>query len=94
MKTVRRVMSDSLISGGSLLALLLVLVCVDDRVRQHVTSVVGLGPASSEVVSAGSTVRETGRVLLVAVQEQSIEHAPLVIFGLAATVLTLFMLRA
>jgi hypothetical protein len=32
-------------------------------------------------------------VVLVAVREQSIEHAPLVMFALAATVLVLFMLR-
>jgi hypothetical protein len=45
------------------------------------------------VANAEATVRNLASVVFAAVRDQSIEHAPLVIFVLLATVLFMFMLR-
>jgi hypothetical protein len=44
-------------------------------------------------VNAGTHVRDLATVVFEAARNQSIAHAPLVIFVVAATLLTLFMLR-
>ena len=86
---MRRVFGDAVISLGAVLALLLMLVSVDPRVRYEVASVLG-GSDTSTVTSAGKEVTD---VLLSAIRDHGIENAPLMIFALAATVLVLFMLR-
>jgi hypothetical protein len=77
----RRVFGDAVISLFALLALLLMLVSIDPRVRIQVASAWG-GSGTSE-----------STVLLSAIQDRGIDNAPLMIFALAATVLVLFMLR-
>jgi hypothetical protein len=89
---MRRAFNDALISMGALVLLFLALVAFDDRVREQV-SLRFSGSASSQLVSAGTQVRDFATVILDAARDQSIEHAPLMIFALAATVLVLFMLR-
>jgi hypothetical protein len=51
------------------------------------------GDPSEQIASATATIRSLSAVAFDAVKGQSIEHAPLVIFVLLATVLLLFMLR-
>ena len=51
------------------------------------------GQPAAQVANAEATVRNLASVVFIAAREQSIEHAPLVIFVLLATVLFLFMLR-
>jgi hypothetical protein len=92
MARVRRTFSDALISAGALVLLLLALVAFDDRVREQLSLRIH-GNASSELVSAGAQVRDLATVVMDVARDQSIEHAPLLIFALAATVLVLFMLR-
>ena len=89
----RRVVGDTLISMGALAALLTTLVLIDGRVREQVSRRIGVGHASTDLVDAGSRVRDLASVVMDAARDQSIEHAPMFIFVLVATVLVLFMLR-
>lgn len=79
-------------SVGSVLVLLMVLVAVDDRVRSEVWQRVS-APPSIGLASAGYKVESIVYVVAAAARQQSLAHAPLLIFALAAGVLTLFMLR-
>jgi hypothetical protein len=85
----RRVFGDAVISFCALLALLLMLVAIDPRVRIQVASAWG----GSTSTSVSKDLREISTVLLSAIQDRGIDNAPLMIFALAATVLVLFMLR-
>jgi hypothetical protein len=89
----RRTVGDALISVGALAGLLLALVAVDDRVRQQVSLRFSGSSASSELMNVGSGAREIVGVVFQAAKDQSLNHAPLMIFVVAASVLTLFMLR-
>lgn len=93
MVRIRRTFGDALISVGALVALVLMLAAFDGRVREQISLRLGSGRASTQVASAGVMIRDLSSVVADAVRDQSIEHAPLVIFVLAATVLVLFMLR-
>ena len=86
---MRRVFGDAVISFCALLALLLMLVAIDPRVRVQVASAWG----GSTSTSVSKDMREISTVVLSAIQDRGIDNAPLMIFALAATVLVLFMLR-
>jgi hypothetical protein len=88
----RHVVGDTLISASTLTALLLALVAIDDRVREQIALRVSAGPGA-QIADVGARVRDVAAIVAVAARDQSIEHAPLVMFVLAATVLVLFMLR-
>jgi hypothetical protein len=90
---MRRALGDATISLLALVILLLALVSVDDRVREQVARVMGTKPNSTSLVGAGKEVSGFVAIVFDAVKDQSLAHAPLVIFALAATVLVLFMLR-
>ena len=90
---MRRVINDALISVGALVVLIIGLVSVDERMRERLAAALSDPPSSAQLVNAGDRVGDVARVLIMAAKDQSIEHAPLVIFGVAATVLGLFMLR-
>ena len=85
----RRVLGDAVISLCALMALLLMLVAIDPRVRVQVASAWG----GSTSTSVSKDMREISTVVLSAIQDRGIDNAPLMIFALAATVLVLFMLR-
>jgi len=89
---MRRPLGDALLSIGALAILLVALVSVDGRVREQVSVWVSAGP-SIDLAAAGDQVRDLTGVIFEAARDQSIEHAPLMIFALAAIVLVLFMLR-
>jgi hypothetical protein len=89
---MRRPFGDALLSIGALAILLFALVSVDDRVREQVSLRLSARP-SVELATAGAQVRDLTSVVFRAARDQSIDHAPLLIFSLAATVLVLFMLR-
>jgi hypothetical protein len=90
---MRRGFSDALISGGALAVLLIGIVAVDERVRAQLSLRFSGASASSELMHAGRGAREIVGVLAVAAKDLSFDHAPLMIFVLAASVLVLFMLR-
>ena len=89
---MRRMFGDGLISIGAIAVLLTILVAVDDRVRERFSGQLN-GSPSAQLADAGSHVRNLASVVFDAARAQSIEHAPLLIFVLAASVLVLFMLR-
>lgn len=87
---VRLVWNDTLATVGVLAFVLAVLVSVDARVREQVQ----LAFSPTAVGGAGTRLGEIGSALTDAVRTQSLEHAPLMIFIVVATVLLLCMMRA
>jgi hypothetical protein len=90
--SIRRAVSDTMITAGGALVLIMALVIFDDRVREQVSMRLHAQPAE-QIVSAGHEVRNMTAMIVQAAHDQSITHAPLVIFSVAALVLTVFMLR-
>jgi hypothetical protein len=89
----RRPVLDGLLTIVPPSLLLSFLVGYDDRVREQLTLRLAPEQAARALVSAGSTVRSLASVVVEAGRDQSLAHAPLLIFALAAAVLTLFMVR-
>jgi hypothetical protein len=79
---------------GGVGVVILGLAAIDDRVRAEVMRIVSNRGPSLELVEAGQQVEGFAAILLQAIRYQSVEHAPLVIFSLAALVLLLFMIRS
>jgi len=90
---MRRATNEALISLGALVLLLVALMSIDDRVRERVERLLTAPPSSAEIVGVGNDIENVSTVMFRAARSQSIEHAPLVIFGVAAVILVLFMLR-
>ena len=88
----RRFVNDAVVSLGALTLLIVLLVAIDDRVREQITTRLHAGP-TAQISDLGSRLQDVAAIVAAAARHQSIEHAPLVIFAVAATVLTLFMLR-
>jgi hypothetical protein len=89
---MRRALRDALISAGSLVILLLLLVAADDRVRFEVSRVASAQP-SVELAGWGYQIRDVSTVIFHAAREQTKSHMPLTTFTVAAAVLVVFMLR-
>ena len=87
---MRRAAQDALISMGALAILLLALVSIDARVREHAGRIMN-GAASGDF--GGEQLSTIGSMVLLAARDQSVAHAPLAIFVAAAAVLLLAMLR-
>jgi hypothetical protein len=88
-----RSLSGAVTAIVSLTCLVIGLAAIDGRVREQLAWLLNGGGPSREMVSAGSKVESLVAVFAAAVRDQSMEHAALVIFALAALVLVLFMLR-
>jgi hypothetical protein len=91
--TMRRVVSDTLISLGAVVLLLVALVSIDHRLKEKVEGLVMTPPNSSEIAGVGAQIQNVSTVVYKAARDHSVEHAPMVIFGVAAVVLVGFMLR-
>jgi hypothetical protein len=89
----RRPVLDGLLTIGPPLLLLSCLVAIDDRVREQLTLRVAPSHAVSALVAAGTTVRSLASVVMEAGRDQSLAHAPMLIFAMAAAALTIFMVR-
>ncbi len=89
---MRRGFVEALMSAGAVILLLLILVAIDPRLREEIARPFSSRP-SVALSSAGSRVRDAGRAVAKAARDKSLANAPLLIFGLSATVLVLFMLR-
>jgi hypothetical protein len=89
---MRRAYNEVLLSVAALGIVLAGVVATNEQVREQVTRHTGSG-ASSELVDAGSRARATAIVALRAAKEECEAHAPLTAFVVAASVLTLFMVR-
>lgn len=73
-------------------AVMLMLVSVDDRVRDRFSDLLGSGGTGS-LTPWGDRAGDLVNALVTAVRYQSIENAPLLIFAAAGAVLVAFMLR-
>ena len=91
-RTMRRAFREALMSAGTVTILLLVLVAIDDRVREAVSRVFTTGQ-SMELVGTGHQLNDLTHAIAEAARSQSLAHAPLLVFALAAGVLVVFMLR-
>jgi hypothetical protein len=89
---MRRAWGEALLSAGTVITLLLILIAVDPRVREQV-SLRAVSRPSVEIAAAGTRVTDFTTVLADVARDQTSTHAPLLIFSLAATVLVLFMIR-
>ncbi len=82
-----------LAAAGSLTAVVAGLMLMNERVREQVEHLLeGRGP-SPEVSSSAHQLQSVLFVALDGLRDQSMTHAPLTIFALAATILLLVMLR-
>ena len=88
---MRRGLGDTLMSLAAVGVLLLALAAVQDRYRDRFSLL--FGDSRAQLAGVGSDVRELTSMAIEAVRHHSIDHAPMVIFVLAAAVLVLFMLR-
>jgi hypothetical protein len=89
---MRLSLSEALMSAATVAFLLLVLVSFDPRVRDEF-SMRFVDHPTEQIAAAGYQARSITTVIAQAAHRQSLAHAPLLIFSLAATVLVLFMLR-
>ena len=83
---------ELLLSIGTVVLVLLVLIAADDRVRDQVVMRAVSHP-SVGIAAAGQQASNLTGVIAEAAREQSLAHAPLLIFSLAAVILVLVMLR-
>ncbi len=79
-------------SAGTVVVLLLILIAFDDRVRERFSRGVVTYP-SGQLSGAEHRLGDVTSVIVGVARDQSIQHAPLLIFTLASAVLVLFMLR-
>lgn len=86
---MRRRLMDTTMSVRALAVLALALVSIDTRVREHVVRIA----SGTSVRDAGVTIADLGSVVMLAARDQTLSHAPLAIFVVAAAVLVVFMLR-
>lgn len=83
---IRQTIASATIFG----AVLLLLVSVDERVRDRFGDLVAGGNGLSPW---GDRASDLGHALVSALRYQSIENAPLLVFAAVGSVLVLFMLR-
>jgi hypothetical protein len=80
---------QTIASTAVFVAVLTVLVSIDERVRDRFSNLVSGG----EMAPWGDRASDLGQALIGAATTQSIEHAPLLVFATIGAVLVFFMLR-
>ena len=89
---MRKGFGEAVLSVGTIAVVLLILIGMDENVRSEFSTRFVSHP-TEQLQSAGHSASALTAVVARAAHDQSIAHAPMLIFALAATVLTLFMLR-
>lgn len=89
---MRRALDNVLLSAGAAVILLLVLVAIDPNVRTQVWRQAAT-PPSVHLADATQQANHIVHILYGSVRDQSFANAPMLIFGVAAAVLVMFMLR-
>jgi hypothetical protein len=79
-------------SIAGFLLVLIALVAVDERVARQLRLLFAQGPPR-EFDAVGDRLAALGNALLVAARDQSIDHAPMLVFTAVAVVLVFFMVR-
>lgn len=83
---IRQAIASAAVFG----AVLLMLVSIDDRVRERFGDLVS---GTDDLSPWGNRAADLGQTLIDAARHQSIENAPLLVFAVVGAVLVLFMLR-
>ena len=94
MKKVSRYLraGDVAASLAGYLVVLGALVAIDERVGRHLRLLFHHGP-SGEVAAWSDRLGGLGRALIAAARDQSIDHAPMLVFTAVAIVLVFVMVR-
>jgi hypothetical protein len=87
---MKRGVGDALLSLAALVTLIVVLVSFDERVRDYAWRFT----STTTIAEARSGLRDVGSVMVDAVREQTLDHAPMTIFVVAGGMLFLFMVRS
>jgi hypothetical protein len=91
--TIRRPLFGAAMALGGVLTVVVGLAILDERVRRQITALANKQSVAGEVSSSLDYVWAVAMVVLGAIQDQSIEHAPLTIFAVAAVALVLLLVR-
>jgi hypothetical protein len=89
--TLKLGLRDGAVSAAVFAGILFMLVSADPRVRDHVSDLFGNGGALGPW---GSRAADLGSALWMAIKDQSIDNAPMLVFATVGTVLTIFMLKS
>lgn len=82
---------EAIVSPAVFGVILLLLVSVDDRVKERFGSLMSGGDG---IATWGDRLADFGHALLSAMRYQSIENAPLLVFATVGVVLVLFMVKS
>ena len=82
---------DGAISATVFAVVLFALVSADPRVHDHVSDLFGAG---GSVGPWGDRLSDLGSAMWLALKDQSIDNAPMLVFATVGAVLTLFMLKS
>lgn len=91
-RSLRRTLGDIALSVGSALLLFVILVSIDERVRDQTVRITS-GSAATDVARVTAEIRRTSTTMFKAASAKTEDHAQLMIFTLAAMVLFVFMVR-
>ena len=86
---VRQAIASAAVFG----AVLLVLISIDDRVRDRFNDLV-FGGGGGALTPWGDRAGDLGNALMSAAKHQSLENAPLLVFAAVGAVLVVFMLKS
>jgi hypothetical protein len=92
-RSMRRAWGEALVSGACLTAVIAAVVGIDEHMRAKAASALSSHSVTGQLASGGEQLREVGWAVFALVRDQSLDHAPLMIFAVAGVVLTIFMLR-
>ena len=92
-EVIRRPFAGVWATAGGLCALLIGLAAIDERVREQIARTFTTRGPANEIATFGSRVNDMAMIAAQAMRDQSIEHAPLVIFALTAGILLVLMTR-
>jgi len=87
---VRRVFSDAVLSAGVFVIALMGLISLDVRVREQFQATL----SGSSTAGVAAQVQNVAATVFDAVRTQSVDHAPMMILVVAATILVLAMVRS
>jgi hypothetical protein len=89
---MRRVYREALMSAGTVMVLLLVLIAFDPRIREQLSRGMAAHP-THEAASVERQARDFAAVVAATARDTSRGHFQLLVFTLGAGVLVFFMLR-
>ncbi len=90
---MRRAADETLMSALALVLLVSALVAFDPRVRDQIGTTLSRGGSASTATALTTMVSEIASAVFQSARDQSLAHAPLLVFGVVAAVLVTFMLR-